>query len=358
MVPDTQILDVVQSVEDRQGLLDAARQASPYCGLPWFEHLAATGLPPQRHARFLVLREQGRALGCLPLTCEHADLRGKVESLSTYYSTEFGPIWPAERERDLCRQAAQALKSASSVSLRPVEQDSLFFKEMQQALKEAGFWVDSHFCHGNWYLEVAGRSYEAYLAGLTSNIRKNMARRVRKLADHQSMIRIVTDEGPDLEWAIQAYEGIYRLSWKRPEPFPDFIPGMCRLMARQGYLRLGVLTIGDLPIAAQLWVVKDGMASIYKLAYAEEYAKLSAGTVLTAELMRRVIDEDKVSIVDYGIGDDPYKKDWMSHRREYHGILAFNSRSPAGWLGALKHFGGQWLKPLLKRVRGSEAAEH
>lgn len=339
---------------DRVRLEAIEAENSPYYSLDWFEHLARTGLPPDRTARFLVARQSGAAVGCLPLTCADGNLKGKVESLSTYYTTEFSPLIPAGAVDQCARQFAEALRGASVVHLRPLATEAPFFTAFQQSLRDAGFWVGTHFCTGNWYLEVAGRSYEDYLSGLTSNIRKNMARRVRKLTDHNYAIRIVTEEGPELEWAIEAYDGIYRQSWKRPEPFPDFIPGLCRMAARRGWLRLGVLTIGDLPIASQLWLVKDGFASIYKLAYSEEYAKLSAGTILTAELMRRVIDTDKVSIVDYGIGDDPYKKEWMSHRREHHGIIAFNSRLPAGWIGALRHFGGLALKPLLSRFRQSE----
>ena len=34
------------------------------------------------------------------------------------------------------------------------------------------------------------------------------------------------------------------------------------------------------------------------------------------KLMRHVIDVDQVREVDFGSGDDAYKKDWMSDRRE------------------------------------------
>jgi CelD/BcsL family acetyltransferase involved in cellulose biosynthesis len=51
-----------------------------------------------------------------------------------------------------------------------------------------------------------------------------------------------------------------------------------------------------------------------KIAYDEQYAKLSIGTVLTT-LMPYVIDVDRVRIVDYLSGDDEYKRTWLSHRR-------------------------------------------
>jgi CelD/BcsL family acetyltransferase involved in cellulose biosynthesis len=102
------------------------------------------------------------------------------------------------------------------------------------------------------------------------------------------------------------------------------------LAAAQGWLRLGLLTLDDQPLAAQIWIVKDGKASIFKLAYDGEYAKFSPGSILTKALLRHVIDIDRVTEVDYLAGDDDYKKDWMSHRRERRGIIAFNRRTLRG----------------------------
>jgi len=53
--------------------------------------------------------------------------------------------------------------------------------------------------------------------------------------------------------------------------------------------------------------------------------------------MRYVIDIDKVACVDYLSGDDAYKKEWMSHRRERWGIMIFNWRT---WKGCLKMLNG------------------
>ena len=143
----------------------------------------------------------------------------------------------------------------------------------------------------------------------------------------RSRIVIYRDEA-GLDEALRAYEQIYAASWKIPEPYPEFIRGLCRTCAESGWLRLGVVYIDDQPAAAQIWIVNDGIANIYKLAYDERFAKLSLGSILSAHLMEHVIDVDKVHEVDYLTGDDAYKKDWMSDRRERWGIVAFNLRTP------------------------------
>jgi CelD/BcsL family acetyltransferase involved in cellulose biosynthesis len=119
---------------------------------------------------------------------------------------------------------------------------------------------------------------------------------------------------------------------------------LIRTCAQQGWLRLGICRVDGEPAAAQLWIVANGIASIYKLAYDEKFASLSIGSILTARLMRHAIDIDKVREIDYLTGDEPYKQDWMSHRRTRWGIVAFNLRSPRGLLSAARHIGASKLK--------------
>ena len=66
-----------------------------------------------------------------------------------------------------------------------------------------------------------------------------------------------------------------------------------------------------------------------------------------AHMLRHVIDEDRVEVVDFLQGDDPYKQDWMSHRRERWGVLAMNPRRARGLLGIARHRGGRAVKRLV-----------
>ena len=66
--------------------------------------------------------------------------------------------------------------------------------------------------------------------------------------------------------------------------------------------------------------------------------------------MQHVLDVDKVDEVDYLSGDDAYKKDWMSHRRERWGVLAMNPRTIRGALAVVQHLGGRAVKRAVQRV--------
>ena len=111
------------------------------------------------------------------------------------------------------------------------------------------------------------------------------------------------------------------------------MPGLIRACVERGWLRLGVAWLKDKPIAAQLWIVANGKASIYKLAYDQAFKGYAPGTLLTAKLTQHVMLQDGVGEIDYLIGDDSYKKTWMNQRRERWGLIAYDTRSFHGIVG-------------------------
>ena len=82
----------------------------------------------------------------------------------------------------------------------------------------------------------------------------------------------------------------------------------------------------------KLWITAERKAIIYKLAYDEQYRELGVGSVLSREMFRVAIDEDHVDEIDYGVGSELYKKDWMASVREIYGVEAFNQKSLIGLL--------------------------
>jgi hypothetical protein len=219
-----------------------------------------------------------------------------------------------------------------------------------QGLEAAGFVVQTYFCFGNWYLDVNGRSFAQYVETLPSVLKNTLGRKKKKLEKSgRAMVQIVTG-GDDLEPAITAYNTVYLESWKEPEPYPEFVPELMRNCAAMGALRLGLVHVDGKPAAAQFWIVHNGRALIYKLAYDERFADLSVGTILTATLMQHAIDVDRVTQVDYLTGDDAYKKDWMSARRERWGILALNPRTLRGAVAIARHVGGRAVKRAFQQL--------
>jgi CelD/BcsL family acetyltransferase involved in cellulose biosynthesis len=315
----------------------------------WFDLLRRTAAPPD--ARLVVLRAKNDAFA-LPLARRGAAL----ESFANFYTPLYEPAAgdaATPGAAALAAFAADPRQRISALDIWPLDGDGPFCHALAAGLAARGWWVDRYFRFGNWYLETGGRDFEAYFATRPSEVRKNRARRRRRLEERGLSIEIVRDLSPALDPAIRDFERIYAHSWRaRSEPFPDFIGALCRLGAAHGWLRLGVLRLEGEAVAAQVWLVKDGVASIFKLAYLESHGKLSVGTVLTTELMRIAIDEDRVRVIDYLAGDDAYKRAWMSHRRERVGVVAFNPRRVGGALAGLRHFGGRIARAAWLAARG------
>ncbi len=319
----------------------------PHLTRSGFSLLAQTALPPE--AELTGLGGASSAQLFLMHTPEQA---GKLLSLSTYYSPIFGLCGTDAADEALLTDQLACLRERRygfhEARIQPMAFESLDWGVLSRSFQVAGWVVDRYFCFGNWYIEVNDLSYQDYLAQRPGALRSTIRRALGKLKKNPDFrLDIVTGEA-GLVAAITDYVAVYQKSWKRPEPYPDFIPGLCRLAAQQGWLRLGIARLHGRPIAAQLWLVAGGKAMIVKLAYDGEYAHTSVGTVLTAHLMRHVIDVDKVSEVDYLMGDDHYKRDWMSDRRERYGLIAFNLRFAAGAAGLLRHRLGKIKRALVR----------
>ena len=272
------------------------------------------------------------------------------QSLTNFYTPHFGPLFRGICQEQSIRALAQALwadrRHFAALDLRCLDHEGIAYSALVESLKDCGFFVQTYFQFGNWHLDVAGRSYAEYVAGLSSVLKKNIPYQTRRFERTHRVEWKLVNSRDGFEAALADYEQVYHTSWRDQEAYPDFIRGLAEAALAQGALRLGLLYADGMPVAAQFWIVHGGTASIYKIAYIESFAKFSVGTVLTAHMMRHAIDVDKVSSVDYLSGDDTYKKEWMSHRRERWGLMVFNPHSVGGLLLAARHIWGRRLKEL------------
>lgn len=181
------------------------------------------------------------------------------------------------------------------------------------------------------------------MAGRPSRVRNTIARKQRKLErEHGYSIRLFT--GDDLHQGMADYNTVYNASWKARELFGDFVDGLAQRLSGQGWLRLAVLYIAGNPAAAQFWFVSHGKASIFKLAYDESWKRYSPGSILIRYLMEHVIDVDQVEEIDFLTGNDAYKQDWMSERRERWGLYCAKPRPPKRRADRLLDTVKDWLQ--------------
>lgn len=347
---------------DVQSLFEQAGKQSFFSSLPWFRTFVGHALDKRDHLRIYCAPDSPAETSesSVVLTTVHRAVDTgvfkprKLSSLSNYYTSLFNLVGNGAGTREGAVKLARAIANDSptwdEVELKPLDLDSPAFIALKEGLQSAGFVVQTYFCFGNWYLKVHGRTYAEYLEHLPSVLKNTLRRKKKKLEKSgRARIEIVTG-GENLRSAIVAYDKVYSASWKQPEPYPHFVPELISTCARLGALRLGILYFDGEPIAAQFWIVQNGAALIYKLAYDNKFTEWSAGTILTAALMEHVIDLDKVGEIDYLTGDDAYKRDYMSDRRERWGILAMNPRTVRGAAAIARHVGGRAVKRAVQSL--------
>jgi hypothetical protein len=174
-------------------------------------------------------------------------------------------------------------------------------------------------------------------------LRETVRRKARKGA---VAIRIADRFDPD-DWAT--YETIYAQSWKPSEGAPAFLRRFAQAEGAAGRFRLGLAQIDGAPVAAQFWTVEDGTAFIHKLAHLPSAAAHSPGTLLSHALFAHAFDLDRVATIDFGTGDDAYKRDWMEEVRPRYRLDAIDPRAVRRWPALAKLLGKAALRRDLAR---------
>jgi CelD/BcsL family acetyltransferase involved in cellulose biosynthesis len=342
-------------------LFDEAAADSFYLSKAWFRTLLATTADNGDRVRIYGIEASGAAKAALIARVPCAEGRmgqiGMLRALvgfSTVYSPLFSVVGPPAADRTAVASALAAALSKERprwdcIHLKALDPASPAFACLEQSLRARGLIVQPYLGFGNWFEPTAGLSFEEYLARRPAALVNTYRRKEKKLGKRDGVRFCLYRDPAEANEGIVAYERVYANSWKTPEPYPRFMPALIRTAARMGALRLGVVWIGDEPVAAQVWITWQGRSTIFKLAHDQRFDALSVGSVLTMWMMRHALDVDRVSEVDFGVGDDPYKRTWLAHRRERWGLLALSPRTPKGLLGIARHVAGRAAKRALSR---------
>ena len=318
------------------GLIDLFNRGSQdsFFALPgWYQLMARHGVPASTEIR-LYADENAASAGLLTQTTQESGRR-TLASLTNAHSLEHGLLYSrdADLENGLASIVAEILAERPSwdcMVLEEFDPREPGYSILIDALRRAGMLVEPSLSSKTWYEETGGLGFADYLAARPSALRNTWLRKRRKIERNIRLTKSFFSDKNGIDGAIADYETIYAASWKPPEFFPDFVPGLIRLAAEQKALRLGIYYADGAPAAAQFWIVWNGRAVICKLAHDRRFDQLSLGTVLTMEMFERVLTEDRPCEISLGRGDDSYKKLWLPKRRERWGVSAANPRTLRG----------------------------
>lgn len=323
----------------------------------WYDVLLRHAMPSD--ARPLVVTGRAGAEDGLALVL--MKYRGAFRSLTGPYSLAWRPLHASGASADAIALAGRSIgrrlrfRQPTVLELLDAGLDGL--APFIQGLRRAGLRVLPFDHVGNWHEVLPPDvTWSAYLAERDAALRNTVRRKVARAARTHGF-DFVSAPGPALDAAIVAYEAVRAASWKPEEPFPSFDAALLRAAAAAGVARIGVLRTHDGgPVAAQYWMLdrpggggSPQRATVLKLSYVERARADSPGTVLTALMIRELLEKDGVRILDFGRGDDPYKQQWVRQRRQRIGLVIADPLHPAGLAAIARQKLGGWVRGMRRR---------
>ena len=276
---------------------------------------------------------------------------GQARSLSNWYSFGFNVVYKGKPDdlhkrtmiTALAKRLGTAKPSLNRVTLTPVNREDGSAALLEKAFTLAKWKAFSTQISTRWTANVEGQSFDVYWEARPGQLRSTFRRKANKAAFDIEIFDYFNTSA----WA--EFEAVYHDSWKPAEGSPDFVHDCAEDEGAAGCLRLGICRVDGIPIAAQYWTVENGTAYIHKLAHRQSATSLSAGTILSHALFKRVIDIDRVSTIDFGTGNDAYKADWMEKSEPLDQITFYNLRTLAGRYGAIIESARLWIRARMKR---------
>lgn len=182
----------------------------------------------------------------------------------------------------------------------------------------------------SWRVDTARTGFAEYWAGRPSRLQNTYRRKAKKAG----LDCVIHREMDATVWAHVC--DVFENSWKQPDGKPELTFDLFRQEAEAGTLRVGLAFKDERPVAAQLWTIERGVAIIHLLSYREDAKNLGAGTILSHEMFRNALDVEHVDLIDFGIGDHAYKREWMTYCVPLYSITAYHALSPSGLAAILK----------------------
>lgn len=345
------IKEIWDSLASQQGIY------MPFLCFSWFKIWFSHFLRDHRLLILLLCRE-GEILAIAPFMITGERHKGvrvrKIELIGNVYSPIryfiLGSADEKEKEKNLSyifTFLRERYRGWTILDLNAIPEEDNCFNTLKLAVEKAHLEHSESFCFGDWYLNDIEGSGEEYFLRVPKRITKDISynqRRLQRMGNYE--FRLISNQ--EIDRYMDFYYEVYSKSWQKEERIgPTFHRDLAKMAGEKGWLRLGFLFCENAPIASQLWISCNGTAFIMKTVYDQDYKKYSPGKVLTAEMMKYVIDIDKVKVVDYLHGDESYKEDWAPKRRERKRLLAFNNNLRGRYIG----FFSKKIEPTFNRYK-------
>lgn len=307
----------------------------------WWKHFAN-----DRELYVLAVRDKGVLLGLGPFAVSP----WQVTPFRPFRAVEFmgtGPVGSdyldiiirRGREREVADTlAVDLIRRGTLVELAQVKTASSLASALAARLA-AGNWKTTEVHTGVCpYVGLAEHSWESYLAILRPKHRANIRRSLRQLSSRFDVsFQFAQTEG-ERRAALSELVTLHGLRWReRGGSTAFYTPALIafheefsRLALARGWLRLAVLRLNGMPVAAFYGFRYKRWFYFYQSGFHPDYGRYSVGSVTLALTIKSAIAEGAEEY-DFLHGDEAYKFLWTRSVRE---LLRLEVSPPdlRGWL--------------------------
>jgi len=256
-----------------------------------------------------------------------------------------------KREDDISaifRFFSDKFRSWDIIDLNSVYDEFLSINILRNILTNYGLPNTGFHCFNYYYINGINYSGEDYLKKRSKKLRENLRRRKRNLEKKGKVEFNILKNPEDIDHCFSLHYKVRDKSWKSKDINAEFLKDFAKLAGTKKWLRFGFALFDGDPIASQIRIVCNNISYFVSTVYDASYNEYSPGSILISEMIKYLIDIDKVIEMDYLYGDERYKKEWLDQKGERKGIYVFN-RNYKGWLASFLMI--KFL-PIVKKIKG------
>jgi CelD/BcsL family acetyltransferase involved in cellulose biosynthesis len=160
------------------------------------------------------------------------------------------------------------------------------------------------------FVELHG-SWDGYLMSLGKKDRHELRRKLRRAVDDQGATWRVVRDSADLELSLEGFFHLHRASSPSKAAFmtasmEQYFRELARMALSHGWLRMGVLWVGETPVSSAIGFGYKGRLYLYNSGYDPAYHAHSVGIAAVGLLIRDSADEG-LQTFDFLQGNEAYK---------------------------------------------------
>ena len=315
LITDLAELEPLSEEWDALAIACALPLMAPGWIMPWWRHMAPAGAEP----RTIVVRDGEQLVGFAPFYAEPRK-RGRIDYRlpGIELASRLSPLALPGREWEVAAVVARVLADAQPraeiVALEGHPAGSPWAATLRNAWPG---WLRpvlrQYLIMGAPTISLGDESYEAWLAGKSSNFRSQMRRVGRQFDAAGGHARMSTHE--TLRADIDTFMRLHTERWEDLGEsglvaIADRVPAMLEAAAAElldgGRLRIWMLEVDGEPISAQLFVAAAGEVAYVNGGWDERFARLKPAMLGILCAIEDAFARGERRI-DLGAGEQPYK---------------------------------------------------